>query len=430
MSQEKEGKIKNFDSLALTPAREAILSIVDAGLEAIDTKIVVNKSISIEGDLLKINNQIIPLPKIGKLFLVGIGKSSAVAAHELESMLGERLSGGIVLSVDNVFTSSKIIYMQGDHPFPTKRNVEATEKIITFLKERTADDVVIFIISGGGSVLLSQPHNISVEDEAQLIKELFKKGAVIQELNTVRKHLSFARGGFLAQYAHPASIISLIMSDVPSNDMEFIASGPTIKDTTTIGDAVSILEKYSTSVPSNAFIETPKDDIYFKSVSDILILSNTTALEAMKKKALELEYIPEIVTTSLSGEAKEVGARIIEKLHQSPPKTVLLYGGETTVAMEKQGVGGRNQELALSALLKLLEDETLLAIASDGRDNTQFAGVLCDMITVKKAQEMGLDAASFLKNYDSTAFWEKTGDFIQTGPTFSNVSDLIIALKE
>ncbi|MDP2705059.1 MAG: DUF4147 domain-containing protein [Patescibacteria group bacterium] len=430
MQKESGKKIKNFGALAHTPERKAILSIAEAGLNAIDTETVFKKGVSLKENFLKINNTDFSLSSAKRLFIVGVGKSSAIAARTLEETFGDRLSGGIVLSIDETFSSSRITYLQGDHPFPTKRNVDATEKIIAFLKERTKDDMVIFIVSGGGSALLSQPQHIAVEDEAELIKELFKKGATIQELNTVRKHLSFARGGFLAQYTHPASAISLIMSDVPGNDLEFISSGPTVKDNTTIHNASEVLKKYSIHIVPDAFVETPKDDLYFKSVSNILFLSNKTALEAMKNKASELGYTAEIVTDSLSGEAQDVGVQIIEKLHHSASRTVLLYGGETTVTMKGEGVGGRNQELVLAALSKILDGENLLAIASDGKDNTTFAGALCDTITLKKAQEMGLDVGFFLTHYDSMAFWEKTGDFIQTGPTSSNVSDLIIALKK
>ena len=325
----------------------------------------------------------------------------------------------------------KLKIFQGTHPFPSPTNREATQVIISLLKDLNEDDCVIFLISGGGTVLLSLG-DTSVSDESDVIRALFKKGATIEELNIVRKHLSIARGGFLAQYAYPAKVISLISSDVFGNNLGTIASGPTVKDETTISSAKEILKNYDLSeiISSLSFIETPKEDIYFKKVSNTLFISNEVALKAMEKKAKEIRLFPRIVTSALKGEASQVGESIAKSIKNLPTANVLLYGGETTVTIsENHGEGGRNQELALGALNFIDERSVLVAINSDGRDNTAYAGALCDMMTLKKAQTLGLKPESFLSSHSSRAFWEKTEDFIYTGATGSNLSDFVIALK-
>lgn len=426
------GKIKNFDALSTTSSRRTVLNLVEVGLRAIDTETVVTEEIRLEKNVLFVQKQPFPLDGVGKVLVVGVGKCCAHAAHALERILGNSLSGGIVIDVAQSYASSKVTYSTGDHPFPSEKNIEATKKAIGALHGLSKNDLVIFIISGGGSVLLSQPKDFSVETEVLLTKELFGKGATIQELNTIRKHISLARGGFLAQYAYPAKVVSLIFSDVPGNDYGFIASGPTVKDETTVEDAKKILKKYAvSSITEEILIETPKEEKYFKDSHTFLLVSNTRALTAMATEAQKAGFSARIVTDSLSGEAKDVGEAIVEELQKEPPQSVLLYGGETTVTMgERHGTGGRNQEVVLSALQRISEDHTIAAVASDGRDNGVYAGALCDIITRKKTEEKGLHGERFLVEHDSSSFWKETEDYIETGPTSSNVSDLIIALKK
>ena len=426
-------KIKNFQELVINDLRKTALQIAEAGLEAIDTEKIMKENIRLDGDKLFVKNKSFFLNKLGRIFVIGVGKCSLEAAAVLEDVLKERVFGGIVIDVHEGKELKKIKKYLGDHPFPSERNINATKEIISLLADMKENDLVIFIVSGGGSTLLCQPTNFTCNNEKQIMECLFKVGAEIEEINTIRKHISIARGGFLAKYAYPAQVVGLIFSDVPGDKTEFIASGPTVKDGTTISDADRILDKYGICEKcgflKKSLTETPKDDKYFERVENILIVSNRIALDAMRKKSEEPGFSVKICSVCLSGEARKVGEEIVNELKKAPPKTVLLYGGETTVNVVGQGKGGRNQELALSALSFIGENEIIVSIASDGKDNTKFAGALCDAIIKKKSEKLGLNAENYLSNNDSLRFFEKIGDYILTGDTGSNVSDLVIAIK-
>ena len=426
-------KIKNFEELAVNGMRQAVLEIAEAGLNGIDTKSILRKSVKIEDGNLSVYDEKFLLKEGGRIFVVGVGKCAADGAEELENILGNRLSAGAVIDVKETRKLKTIKSYVGTHPLPSEENIEAIKEIVKILKNLDEDDLVIFIVSGGGSTLLCLPDDKGCLEERGIVQTLMKAGAPIQEINVVRKHLSFARGGYLAKYAYPAKIISLIFSDVPTDDIQFIASGPTVRDTTTIQDAEEVLAKYEVlrvcGIEKCGLIETPKEENYFKSVKNIVIVSNRTALDAMRMKAENLGFRVEICTNCISGEAREAGKRIIGELAGAFPKTVLLYGGETTVTVKGHGKGGRNMELVLSALKGIRDGQIIMAIATDGVDNTEFAGAICDILTKEKAKAEGLDPKKFLQNNDSYHFFEKTGDYIITGKTGSNVSDLIIAIK-
>ncbi|TSA45504.1 DUF4147 domain-containing protein, partial [bacterium] len=384
-------------------------------------------------EILKVREKEFDLAGFERVFVVGVGKCAFEAGRALEEILGEKLTNGIVLDIHSG-NLKKIRTFVGTHPFPTTENVNATAEIIQLLSSLTERDFVIFVISGGGSTLLCQPKNLICQDEKDILTHLFKTGANIEEINTIRKHISLARGGNLAFYAHLASSVALIFSDVSGGVMEFIASGPTVKDTTTVGDARTVIDKYLhesalKSVVISGLIETPKNDEYFNKITNILFLDNMTALEAMSAKAKESGFGPKIRTNVLDGEAREAGEKIALDIEKAEPKTVILYGGETTVTIKDDGKGGRNLEVVLGALGKIGENELILSLASDGRDNTDFAGALCDKITSEKAAKLGLKPEEFLKNNDSYSFFQKVGDYILTGDTGSNVSDLMIAIK-
>lgn len=426
-------KIKNFEELAVTKGRRTALLVAEAGLQAIDTEQVIEHAVRIEGDTLVVENQRFPLASVKRLFVVGVGKCSLEAGAALERILGDRITDGIVVDVHEG-ALQKLRTFTGTHPLPTEQNVDATKEIITLLSGRAEDDLVLFVISGGGSTLLCQPTNFTCQEESNVISCLSKAGADIHEINTLRKHLSLARGGYLAKHAYPARSVALIFSDVPGDILEFVASGPTVKDTTTVEDAKKIIAKYEVQkrcgFSDAGLVETPKEEKYFERVTNVLAVSNRVALDAMAAKAKELGYAPRIATASLSGEARDVGTKIIEEIRKSAPKTALLYGGETTVTLRKPGKGGRNQELVLSALRSVGPGECVMSIASDGRDNTDFGGALCDIITKENAQHMGADPELYLGENRSYEFFSSVGDYLHTGDTGSNVSDLIIALHE
>ncbi len=425
-------KIKNFKKIAASEEREKFLKIIEAGLEAIDTKKAISGGIKIEKGKLLIYNHSFSLKNAEKIIVVGIGKCSLEAGAALEKIFGKKITGGIVLDVHEG-ELKKIKTYTGDHPLMSPRNVDATKKIIELLSGLTEKDLVIFVISGGGSALLCQPKSFTCFEESSVVDALIHSGANIYEMNTVRKHLSLARGGFLAKYAYPARVVSLIFSDVIGDNLEFIASGPTVKDTTTLDEARLVLEKYKIyeklgTKPLN-LIETPKDDKYFERVRNILFVSNQTALDAMSEKALELNYTPRICKNNLSGEARVVAKEIIDELSLESKGTVLLYGGETTVKIKGRGKGGRNQELSLSGLRYIKDNQIIASVASDGRDNSENAGGICDIITKEKVKKSDLDIEKYLKDNNSFEFFMETGDFIKTGDTGSNVADIVIAIN-
>lgn len=427
-------KIKNKKKIAITETRKIGLALVEVGLNAIDTTDFIKKNVFIKNNFLFIKEKKFSLEKVDNFYIVGVGKCSAEAAVAFGEVLDKRLNKGIVLDTHfSTKKNKKIKIFKGSHPLATVENIIFTKKIINFLKKTTKKDFVLMIISGGGSALLCQPQNSTYKKEGEIIKCLMAKGASIEEINIVRKHLSLARGGFLAKYAYPAKVVSLIFSDVPGDKLEFIASGPTIKDTTTVADAKKILKKYNIEsqigFKVDFLIETPKEDKYFKRVENILFLSNKEALTAMAGYARSLGYKAKIKTNKLKGEAYEIGRLIVEKLRKEKSKTVLLYGGETTVKILGKGKGGRNQELVLSVLRFIADNELVIAFASDGRDNTVVAGAIADKLTKQKAEKLKLDINRYLANNNSYEFFQKTGDFIKTGDTGSNVSDLIIAIK-
>jgi glycerate-2-kinase len=249
--------------------------------------------------------------------------------------------------------------------------------------------------------------------------------------------MSLARGGYLAQYAYPARLVSFIFSDVIGDDLSSIASGPTVKDDTTTEDAARVLAKYDVlktcginGIENCGLVETPKDDKYFARTTNILAVSNVFALNAMRTAAESLGYHAEVRSTTLEGEASDVAKMIAESLHAAPPKTVLLWGGETTVTVHGQGSGGRNITVSAAGLAYTKEGEEILSLASDGHDHGPYAGAICDVITAKAAADANTDIQKHLAESDTYPLFEKIGNYLLTGDTGSNVSDLIIVLKQ
>jgi len=403
--------IKNLNNLTKSNLREDTLEIIESGFRAINTKKAIQENIKFESETLFIKNYSFSLKEFKRIFVISIGKCAAESSLSLEKVLGDKITGGIAVDICDPPNLKKIKFIKGTHPFPSENNKKAADKIINLLKKTKKDDFVIFIISGGGSTLLCSSPNISPFEEKDILEKFFKVGADIEEINTIRKHISLARGGNLAKYTYPAKGVSLIFSDVPSNNLQFIASGPTVKDETTIEDAKKVIKKYNLNIEKDKLLETPKDDKYFKNIKNLLFVSNKNALSKMKQKAEELGYNPEIVKENVKGEAKDVGKKITDKINESLPKTVLLYGGETTVIVRKEGKGGRNQELVLSAISEIKKGSLVASIASDGRDNTDHAGAIGDEITKKKAKELKIDPKEYLENNNSYVFFEKTGDY-------------------
>lgn len=433
-------RIENFNALATDDLRRDALSIAEAGYEAINITTALKRILVLDQEALRVDNVTYNLAG-RKIFFVGVGKCAFSTAKEIEKLLGEKLAGGIALDVSPFVGQplKRIETLVGTHPLPSEANVEATNSIMEFLTGRTENDLVIMLVSGGGSTLLCLPATpMTWGDESSLWSELTAKGATIQEMNTVRKHISRARGGALAKAAYPAEVISLIVSDVPGNDVRSIASGPTVMDSSTIADAKAVLEKYNTTASKNIeLIETPKEQKYFERISNVLFLTNHSALDAMKEEAEKRGYTTTIVDDHYTGEACEVGRTVTEKLHNAPTNTVLLYAGESTVTLSQNAgaglpaqAGGRNQEMALAALADIRDGELVLPFTSDGHDNTDCAGAIADTTTRAHAHSQNLSIEEYLTGHRSYDFFKTTGDALITGYTGSNVSDLIIALKK
>lgn len=417
--------ILNKDELATNKLRKDALDIIEAAYLAIDTDKVLRKKIILQDNILTINSNQFDLSFYERVFFVGIGKCAFDGARTIENILGDRLTAGIVLDLKEGSLEKTRSYI-GTHPYPSEQNVFASKEILEMVKNLTEKDLVINLISGGGSALFDIP-TIPIEEIVGLTKALTEKGANICELNTVRKHFSEVKGGQFAKYCYPALVVSLVFSDVLGNDISMIASGPTILDTTTVEDAKKVLEKYEIGVDFSKMIETPKELKYFESTKNILIVSNLDALEAMQECALNLGYESTIETEKFSGNALEFGKNL--SLREVNKKSCVLFGGETTLEIKnKEGVGGRNQSMALSALINIKKESLIACFASDGWDNTDHAGAIVDYELLQRSKELNIDPLEFLEKNDSYNFFKKVGGAISTGRLGSNVSDLVIML--
>lgn len=422
------GYIKNYTDLAITKERAIVLDLIDAAFASIQPQTILDNNFVLKKDELKISDKKINLKDYERVFLIGFGKGSAGITKIIEKILGEKLTKGFV--IDTVKADfEKINFTLGTHPLPSEENLNFTAKTIEQLSNLTIKDLVLIVICGGGSVMFESP-NIALEKLIKVNQTLLRSGATISEMNVIRKHLSKIKGGGLVKHLFPAKIVSLVFSDVPGNDLSVIASGTTTMDKTTVDDAWQIYNKYemgALELSDTDFIETPKDENVFSTTDNILMLSNQTALEAMKEKAKELEIECEIFSEKFESEADLAGIALIKK---TKPHSILLIGGETTVrVMNKDGVGGRNQEVVLSALYSL-DDKTIIAsFDSDGFDNSPLAGAIGDINTLEKAKKLGINPHEFLQQNNSFKFFKNVGDGITTDRLPSNVSDLIIIYK-
>lgn len=394
------------------------------------------------------------LDEFERIFIVGAGKASSAMASEVEKILGDKIDSGLIVTKYGFGKELKIIeQIEAGHPLPNDSGVAAADKIRTLCSNATEKDLVINLLSGGASSLLPSPAgNITLEEKIQTTELLLNSGAAIGEINTIRKHISTIKGGQLMQSAFPATVISLIISDVIGDDPGIIGSGPTVPDNSTFSDCLNILTKYDliNSVPSsvlqhltegdsNRKFETPsaEDPIFAKS-NNFIIGNNLICLNYIKDTAQNLDYDSKILNTQLSGEAKQVGIDIasdaIEFLKHGAEvgkKYCLIYGGETTVHIIGKGKGGRNQELVLSGAMKLLGHKgiAMLSCGSDGNDGpTDAAGAYCDWTTIDRGEALNLNAQEYLSNNDSYNYFDQLNDLIIIGPTKTNVMDIQIIL--
>ena len=379
----------------------------------------------------------------GRIVVVGAGKASAAMARAVESVWSGELSGVVVTRYGCAVPCKQIEIIEAAHPVPDTNGLNAAEKILEIARGLGQDDLLLCLISGGGSALLSLPApGLSFEDKQAINSSLLRSGAAISDMNCVRKHLSSIKGGRLAQAASPARIVSLLISDVPGDDPAVIASGPTIADSSTTSEACEILNRFSIDVPPNVIAwlsggkaETPKPgDRVFEGNENITIARPLGSLEAAAKKARELGFEPFILGDAIEGEAREIAqihadiARTICAGDESTkPPAVLLSGGELTVTINKDGGrGGPNTEYLLALALALDGADKIYAMAcdTDGIDGSEDnAGGLMSPNSLSKARELGMDAKELLLNNDAYTFFHGLGDLVITGPTLTNVND-------
>lgn len=419
------GLIKNLPQLAVTPERITLLEIIEEGLESIQPETNFRKNIKLEGNTLTIHDASYDLSTFEHVYLIGFGKGSAKNSKLLEDLLGEKLTEGYVIDTKGE-EFKKVKFTQGTHPVVSQLNVDFTFGLMERFSTMTEKDLVLVIVCGGGSAMLEHPHSISIEQKIEIEKALLKSGATIIEMNKIRQHLSDVKGGGLAQILYPATIATLIYSDVPGNNISYIASGPTVKDATTITDAMQLVYKFQIpQVNPDMFINNPQDDKYFEKVTNIIVLSNLTALNAMKALCEKKGLTAFIVSDKFESEAREAYGKL-KDLAQSG---IILAGGETTVTVHGNGKGGRNQEAALGALLQASDNEIFVSLNSDGWDNSEFAGGIADNTTRQHVQEQNLNAKELLDNNNSYEFFQKSQDGISTDRLPSNVADLLILWK-
>ncbi len=427
--------IQNFDTLATTSLRKQALLIAEAGYQGVATMPLVQRHFTYDDSIktLTVRGQKFNLAQYKKVIVIGFGKAALHAVTGIQQALGPRISCGFVIDIEQG-SLGNIVCKVGTHPLPSVVNIAATKELIAMLEQSTVDDLVISVVSGGGSALLCYPAEMSCDQERDIISALNSAGASIQEVNTVRKHISKVKGGNLAKICYPATVISLIFSDIPGDDISMVASGPFVKDETTMQNASAILAKYNVldrcKLPSCEVVETPKADKYFEKVHNILFVSAQDALAAMQKKASDLGFNVRIWSAAFQGDAGELAGQIVR---DAKPGECLLGAGESTVVVKRHIEGtksGRNQEMALAALPLVSEQQILVTIASDGRDNSDVAGGIADEATKTQANKLHLSAAEFLARHDSFDFLTQVNGALTTGPTGSNVSDLFVCLRQ
>ena len=431
--------------------REQVLSVMSAALEAVDPADAIHRHVTREGDILRINGKAYDLQAYEHVYVVGAGKAGAVMAQAMEELLLDRIDQGVVI-VKRGYTAPtrRITIHEGGHPLPDPAGLLGTRQMATLLEKTTERDLVIVLISGGGSALMVMPvEGIQLRELQALTGLLLASGATINEVNAVRKHLSAVKGGQLARMAAPAEVVTLILSDVVGSPLDVIASGPTVPDESTFEDAWQVLDRYNlwSRVPDSIrqyleagrrgeVRETPKPgDPIFERVTNVIIGDNAIAAQAALDRATELGFNTLLLSTYVEGEAREV-ARVFaaiakEITHSQRPiarPACVVAGGETTVTLQGTGKGGRNTELALAAGITIqgLQDVIIASLATDGTDGpTDAAGALADGTTVARAAERGMDPWDYLRRSDSYHFFEALGDLLITGPTNTNVNDLM-----
>lgn len=425
-------------------------SIFDDALQAVNPERAVHKYVQRNGNTLVIDQREYDLRRFRNIHVIGAGKAGGLMAAALEDILGDRLTGGLVnVKYGHTVPLKKVVLVEAGHPIPDEAGVGGARRMVELLADTHENDLVFCLLSGGGSALLPLPvDGITLEEKQAVTGQMLACGATINELNTVRKHISRVKGGQLARIAAPARVVGLLLSDVIGDPLDVIASGPTVPDASTFSDCRAIIDRYNlndelpesvnkhiTAGENGHILETPgSDDPVFDRVENILIANSSQAMEAAHRKAGDLGYQSIILSGSIDGETREI-ARVYAAMareirisgHPAPPPVCIISGGETTVTLRGKGKGGRNQEFVLAAApgISGLDNIVIFSAGTDGTDGpTDAAGAVADGRTLDRAKAAGLDAAAFLDENDAYHFFQALDDLVITGPTNTNVMDL------
>ncbi len=449
-----------FDPAILIPdpvRRGQIVPVLEAALDAVDPLAAVQHALHRDGDTLTVGDRAYDLAVFRRVFVIGAGKAGAPMVQAVESVLGDRITAGlVVVKSEHGGPTQRVHIAEASHPVPDAAGVRAGQEILALATEATADDLVIALLSGGGSALLVSPaEGLTLADKQGLSKALLACGASINEMNTLRKHCSALKGGGLARAVAPATLITLVLSDVIGSPLDVIASGPTVPDSSTWADAWAIVEKYDLADQLPAAVrhrlraglageiaDTPKPgDAIFEKTQTVIVADNRLAALAALSKAADLGFHTLLLSTFIEGEAAEVGkvlAALGKEIQSSgqpiPAPACLVLGGETTVTLGRApGQGGRNQEAALAAALALngTQGITVVSLATDGTDGpTDSAGGLADGLTVSRGEAVGLSALEHLRGHDAYPYLAAVNDLLHTGPTRTNVNDLLFVFVQ
>lgn len=430
-------------------------TILNAAIDAVKPSKLIKNQIMLKDNILQIKKQQTDLSQFENIYVIGAGKASAFMAQSLEDILQNRVtSGAVVVKYDHGAPCQKVKIFEGGHPIIDENSLTGTAQILNLVKQAGEMDLVLCLISGGGSALLEKlPEGILLPDLQKTFNLLLGCGAAIEEINIVRKHLSLVKGGQLARAIAPATCMTLIISDVIGDPIESIASGPTAADPTTFQDTWQAIEKYGLAKQLPEAIrnylqrgeegkipETLKPgDSIFNKTENIVLGNNFLALQIAEKTAKELGYNTIILTSQIQGEAREIGkaaagliSEVLASGHPVQRPACFLIGGETTVTLRGEGKGGRNQELVLSALISLknvTKPYIHISCGTDGTDGpTDAAGGIITHEMWKKAKSLNLKPREYLDRNDAYHFLEKINCLIKTGPTGTNVMDIILAL--
>ncbi len=450
--ENKEQLVKNGVTHLNRKARALALKSLESALNAIDSKQLMKSKLLLKNSLLKVNGCSFDLKKFKNVYVIGGGKASGSMAEALEQILDQYITKGLVnIPHGNKHKTEIIKLREASHPIPDKSGVEGTRRMLKIAEQAKKEDLVICLISGGGSSLMPLPRDgITINDKRELTNMLLKCGATINEINTVRKHISDFKGGWFAKKAYPATVLNLILSDVVGDPLDFIASGPTVPDSTTFSEAIKVLKKHGLWDKAPASIkkvlssgkkglipETPKaNDKAFKKVYNVIIGNNTFASLAALEQLRSATLNTLLLTSSLEGEARHVGVmlasiarEVVTSGNPIPKPAGIIAGGETTVTVTGKGLGGRNQEISLAAALRMggMDGVVVASLSTDGVDGpTDAAGAIVDGKTMSRAEEMDLNPEEFLAENDSYNFFSKLGDLIFTDPTGTNVNDVSV----